>query len=292
MVKNFTSKTAVIDIGSNSVRLAFIDNGVTISKRVETTKLTKNMSSDKMLDKDSIIRTVNAVSSFYNLAIDEGYEVLAFGTAGLRLAKNSDDFMLYLSELCDLNVEIISGEEEAYYGAIGALEGNDGAVIDVGGASTELTVFRNGKIVFSKSVNVGAVTLTDTFGSDIDGAKEYLKTIFLAFDDVEGKDFRGIGGTATSIAGIFLELNPYDPTKTHGLKISVDYLNDLVNKLYSMSLEERKNMVGLQPARADIIPCGVLILTELLIKLNAKSFTVSEKDNIEGYFAIKGRKNG
>lgn len=294
-VKNFTNnqnKTAIIDVGSNSVRYALYPSDVLQKKEVATTRLAKDIK-DGYLSKESIDRTTRAISDFYNKAKTAGVlDVKIFATAALRNAKNKEDFILALNKLCDGKVDIISGEQEAFLGALGALNGSDGGVIDVGGASTEVIVLNKGKVLFSKSINVGAVTLTEKFRSEKNNAKAYLKEIFSVFSDVDCKFFKTIGGTATTIASILLKLVDYDPNKVHGYDISIVELEKLVDNLYSLDLDARKNILGLRPERADVIPCGVLILTELLKILNVKRVTVSETDNMEGYYMLKGKING
>lgn len=289
---NNISKTAVIDIGSNSVRFALYPCEFLAKKEVVSTGLAKGFNNG-ILDQNSIDRTTDAISTFYKKAKNDGVgNVMAFATAALRNATNKNDFFDSLKKRCDLKIEIISGEEEGFFGAYGALEGADGGVIDVGGASTELTVFRDGKAVFSKSVNVGAVTLTEKFGNDKSGAKEYLSRVLSDFSGNTCDNLFAIGGTATTLAAIKLKLFPYDPFKVHGLKVDFLELETLTNELYSKGLEERKNIIGLAPQRAEIIHSGVLILTEALKLLKMDSLIVSEKDNMDAYYVLKGKING
>ena len=126
-------KYAVIDIGSNSVRLLLVADGKVLYKRLKTTRLGENLAVSGTLLPKAISRSATAVAEFYHLAKKEGAEdVLAFATASVRFAKNGGDFLLAVKELCPLQVEVISGETEAEIGVLGALGNSDGAVLDIG----------------------------------------------------------------------------------------------------------------------------------------------------------------
>lgn len=293
--KNYTSnqiKTAIIDVGSNSVRFAVYPTDKLANKVVKTTRLAKGFV-DGILTDERIERTALAVSDFCSYAKNIGVsQIFVFATAAVRNAKNKSIFIDRVKSLCGLEVEVVSGDDEAMLGALGSLEGDSGGVIDVGGASTEIIVCDGSNTVFSKSFNIGAVTLTEKFSDNIKEAKAYLKSLFSNLKPFLNKNFYTIGGTATTIASILLKLVKYDPFMVHGFEIKVCDLESLVIDLYSKSINERKNMVGLDPNRAEIIHSGVLILTELLKILNIDSLYVSEKDNMEGYYMLKGKIDG
>lgn len=280
----------VIDIGSNSVRLMLSNGTATIFKDNEVTGLAKGQGTDLMLNYQAIERTALAVFNFYNLAISKGAtEIYAFATASARKAKNKHELVDRIKSLCGLTIEIISGETEAMLGALGALNGGDGAVIDVGGASTEITVVEKGKTIYSKSVNVGAVFLTEMFEQNEESVRKYLETAVKEFGNIPkivGTAY-GIGGTATSVSAMLQELSPYDPNKTHGHKVDFESISLLTKKLYSLSVSERKTLKGLQPKRARVIANGTAILLAVLKYAKINHFITSENDNLEGYLINK-----
>ena len=281
-------KTAVIDVGSNSVRLMLSENGKTILKKIQTTKLASKMS-DGFLDYEAVERTVRAVSFFVNYAKELKVDrILVFATAAVRMAKNRQFFVDKVKESCDVEVDVISGQIESEIGAIGALNGKDGAIIDIGGASSEIAVILAGKIVYAKSLNVGAVTLTDMFGQNKAEIFDFLVEKVKEYGDVKANNVLAIGGTTTTVASVIQKLKVYDATKTDGFIVTKEMLIGLIDKLYSMSVEERKKLDGLQPERAEIIPAGLSILLFIMNKLNINEFTVSEKDNLEGYLLKRG----
>ena len=144
-------KFAVIDIGSNSVRLMFVADGKVLYKTLQTTRLGEGLAEKPLLKAEAIERSALAVSDFYNRAITEGAEkVLCFATAAVRTAENRQLFLDRVSALCGLTVEVISGEEEAEIGILGALGNKDGGVIDIGGASTEIVVKKDGALLYKE----------------------------------------------------------------------------------------------------------------------------------------------
>ena len=146
-------KYGVIDIGSNSVRLMISVDGKTIDKYVKTTRLAENMEADNNLQIDSIERTACAVSFFVDKAKEVGADkIYIFATAAVRQAKNKQVFLSQVKDLTSIDVDVIQGELEAKLGAMGALNGCDGGIIDVGGASSEVMVIKNGeKTVYGKA---------------------------------------------------------------------------------------------------------------------------------------------
>ena len=131
------------------------------------------------------------------------------------------------------------------------------------------------------------MTLTKLAGNDIVKAKEIADKFVATFQNIPRTIFFAIGGTATCVASVLQELSIYDPKKVDGYIIEYDSLTKLQEKLYSLSVEERKKIVGLQIERADIIQSGVSILCSIANMLGMEKFIVSESDNLEGYLLLK-----
>ncbi len=278
----------IIDVGSNSVRLMISDEEKTITKFVKTTRLAEGMGEKKILQTVAIERTVAAVSYFLNKAKEANAEcVNVFATAAVRNATNSDEFVDAVFNSCGLTVDVVSGEEEAKLGYVGALGGRDGAIIDVGGASTEITVVHGGKTKYSKSINVGAVVVTDECGQNQKIVEKFLLDKIDEFGVVPKSNFYSIGGTATSIASMLLELDVYRPDLVDGYVVQKEQVINIKNNLFSLSIEERQKLKGLQPERAKVIASGVAILVGIMEKFCIDKIIVSEKDNLEGYFNLK-----
>lgn len=282
-------KISAIDIGSNSVRLALVSDGKTLYKRIRTTRLGEGLSFSGSMKDEAIERTALAVADFVNCAKAEKTDKLyAFATAAVRSASNKAQFLARVKELCGLEIDVISGETEAKIGILGALGNNDGGIIDVGGASTEVTFRAGGRTVYSKSVNVGTVRLFDLAARN---KQQLLRIISEKIEEygefsAENVNMRAIGGTATRLAAIKHNLLQYTPEVTDGTNFTVGELEKYADGLLSTSVEIiRANTIC--SASAEVIGGGCLLLAEIMKKLKIKSLTVSERDNLEGYIIYK-----
>lgn len=279
-------KYGVIDIGSNSVRLLLWAGGQTIYKKIETTRLGGGVEKSGRLSHEAVVRTALAVASFKAQAERDGArKVYAFATAAVRSAVNGKYLVDTVKLLCGLNVDVIAGGLEAELGLLGALGGKDGGIIDVGGASTEVTVSRGGKIVYAASADVGAVRLRDACGEDREAIETFIQSRIAVYGAVPRFEAYAIGGTATSLAALALELSPYDPSKTDGYVLSGADVLGWAEKLLALPMRERLALKGMDPRRADILGGGALLLYRVMQAVGAGRVTVSEKDNLEGYLA-------
>ncbi len=283
-------KYAVIDIGSNSVRLLLWADGCSLSKTVLTTRLGEGISFSPRLLPQAIDRTVAAISELLKKAQDFGaVKIYAFATAAVRSAVNGQDFIHTVYENCGIIPEILSGEEEAEAGYLGALEGRDGGIIDVGGASSEITIGKNGKIIYAVSADAGAVRLKDACGEDKQKLKNYIDEKISVYGTVPYCPMTLIGGTATSLAALEYGVEPYDPKVIHRSTLTAERIGFWAEKLLSMKQSERLLLKGMDRKRADILGGGALLLYEILKKIQAEKVSVSETDNTEGYLMIKLR---
>lgn len=280
---------SAIDIGSNSVRLATFAGGKTLYKRLATTRLGEGLANSGKLLPEAIERTSEAVAAFFKEAKESGAQkVYAFATAAVRSAENGADFVKRVAELCGLEVDVISGETEAQCGIAGALSGGDGGIIDVGGASTEVTFRRGGKTVYAKSVNIGTVRLNDLAGRD---RAELLKVIADKLPDygdfsADGLPVYAIGGTATRLAAVKHGVTEYTPEITDGTPINIPEMEALTDRLLTLPVEEIRRTTICKKS-ADVVGGGALILLEVMKKFGVDSVTVSEKDNLEGYVILR-----
>ena len=247
-------KYGVIDIGSNSVRLMINENGQTLYKLVNTTRLAEGMGEEKILKPQAVERSVSAVSFFVEKAKSERVdEIFIFATAAVRSAVNPEFFTDMVYNQTGIMVDVVSGETEATIGRIGALGFCDGGVIDVGGASTEVVAVLGGNTVFSKSLPIGVVKIKDRCGQDEKCVRDYSLDVIRQYGDIPKTEYYTIGGTATTLASLIQGLEPYDPKKVDGFVITLQTLSDIVDKLYSLTVEERLKIKGLHPSRAEVI---------------------------------------
>lgn len=301
-------KYCVIDIGTNSIRMliAKIENGNIIysKKALEMTRMGEGVDKTKELSSAAINRSINALRKFKTEAQKEGIDKInAIATSAVRDAVNRDEFLRRAKYEIDLDIEVISGEREAELGFMGVVNGinedvDNLLVIDIGGGSTEFIFGNDRGIKYSKSLNVGAVRMTDkhvandpitdkemaSMTSDI---RCILSQILNEINEF-GKVYAiGIGGTATTLAAIDQGLKIYDRDKVHNYELKIDEIQKLIEKFESLNNDQRKKIKGLQPKRADIILAGSNILYEILTALGIETIRISDFDNLEGYIFKK-----
>ncbi len=283
-------KFAVIDVGSNSVRLMFVADGKVLYKKINTTRLGEGLAEKPLLKDEAIERSARAVADFYARAkAESAEEVYAFATAAVRSAENREEFLKRTKELCGLTVEVISGEEEAEIGILGALGEEDGGVIDIGGASTEIVVKSAGLLVYKKSVNIGVVRLKDMCGRDKAALEKAAETAAKEYGVIPCQgEIYAIGGTATTLAAQALGLTEYSSEKVTGAEISANKMKALADKFLAMPIEEIEKLPCMPKGRADVLAGGAVLFSVLMEKLGFERLIVSDRDNLEGYAIKKG----
>lgn len=282
-------RVGVIDVGSNSVRLLLCDGGN--EKFVATTRLSAGLSERGEISAESMRRTAEAVARFAARARERRCGVFVFGTEAVRKASNRAEFLRLVKELSGLDVDILSGEEEARCGFLGVNGDERISVLDVGGASTELATGA-GNLESALSVPVGTVRLFDLCGRDRKKLDEHISREISAYETVaRAPKLYGIGGTATTLASTLLKLETYDRSRVHGFQIRADALSDLCDRFFKSSVEEIREFPGMDPRRADVIAGGAELVFLFLQRYGYEEMTVSETDNLEGYLALRRRKS-
>ena len=281
---------AVIDVGSNSVRLMFVADGKVLYKGLNTTRLGEGLAQAPFLKAEAAERTALAVAQFYAQAKKEGAEeTFVFATAATRTAKNKEIFLDRVQALCGLTVDVIAGEEEAEIGMLGAIGNNDGAIIDIGGASTEIVVKKKGEVVYKKSIDIGVVRLKDSCGRGRNRLEEVALSEVAKFGVLPTDTiFYGIGGTATTLAAQCLGLTEYRSDKVTGAKISIKDVELLVDNFATLSVEEIAKLPCMPKGREDVILGGAILLATVMKKLGIAEITASDRDNLEGYAIKRG----
>ena len=165
-------KIGAIDIGTNSMRLLvaeYIDGKLyNREKFVNTTRIGQGVDSEGYISEEAIERNIKALKEFSDIANEKGCEyIYCIGTSALRDSKNGNEFIDLAKAETNVDVDIISGEEESNLGFIGVLQGLDDTnnilVLDIGGGSTEFILGDESGIKYAKSENVGALRMTEKF---------------------------------------------------------------------------------------------------------------------------------
>ncbi|MFZ7121649.1 MAG: Ppx/GppA family phosphatase [Eubacteriaceae bacterium] len=300
---------AVIDIGTNSSRLLIADaeNNKIIKKQkyLMSTRMGQGVDKNRIINNDAINRNIEALVEIKKISEKQSVEeYIVFGTSALRDAKNGYEFASLLKKTLGLSIDIIDGQMEAEYAflGVGAQYNEENIIImDIGGGSTEIVLGHKGKMMETNSINVGSVRMTEKFITSDPPKNEELKCIedYLE-DELQGisnhstNDIKliAIGGTATTISSINLNLDKYLPHKIHDSKVTINELNNIINDLISKNNEERKKIIGLNPQRSDVIIAGTIIAKKIMNFLDKKCFYVSDNDNLEGalFYHMKNKK--
>lgn len=294
-----TENIAVIDIGSNSLRLLIGNleknkiNKLYSDRTV--TRLGKNIVKDGLISAESAEVSINTLKKFKK--ISEKYNVsciIAIGTSALREAKNSKHFCETIKNIIGIDIHIISGKQEAYYTLCGVMNENFDKedsifILDIGGGSTEWVYWKE-QSYDSGSLLLGALKIKEKFlNTDpyypefIFKAEEFIKKEIEKFlPQVKIDKLIATGGTASTLAMINMELSEYCPEKTHMSEINMDKIKQILEKLLSISLEDRKKIKGILADRADTICSGLLILEKIAEYLKIEKVIISENGILEG----------
>ena len=271
---------AYIDVGSNSVRLLL--NG---KKYLTNTQLAEKLVPGGNILPEAAARTSEAIKSFRRFALDNGAdEVFVFATEAVRSANNGKDFAALLSA-DGITLDVLSPQTEAKIGFDGAYcgRGEFQAVLDVGGASSELAVGNDKGLIYSHSLPLGAVRIKD-YSLDRKTVEKLVNERVFEYGEVPPfTEMVTIGGTTSSLVAVRDGIEPYDPSKIHLKKITYAEMEDTVSRILATPVEKRAAIKGMHPQKTLILPAGILLVMGIMRYLSLEEITVSENDNLEGY---------
>ncbi len=299
-------RRAVIDIGTVTARMLVADvtDGAIqeVVRRQAITHLGEGWTESGELSRAGIDRVAAAVTAFAEEARALGAtHTVAVATSAARDATNRVEFIDAI-EASGVRPEVITGEREGYLTFLGVTYGFRDErilVVDVGGGSTELVLGSSRAdgaaqtdIEFMRSVDVGSRRVTELFlrsdpptAREIDEAAGWIadefRRVFGAVKE-RPREMVAVAGTATSLAAIDLGLDPYDPERVHGYRLTGSSLLDILERLAALTESERREVRGLEPGRAGVIVGGALILQSAMAYAGVSSTLVSEHDILYG----------
>lgn len=284
---------AVIDVGSNSMKMhvADVEGGrvTAVEDRTEVTRLGEGLHAGGELTAEAMERNIRALGTFAAAARELGAgEVAVVGTMALRTASNRGEFLRRAGEEHGLQVEVISGGEEARLASLAATSGLGAihgrvCIFDAGGGSTEFIFLRGGELQRSFSLAVGGRRLTEEIlRSDPVTPAEVAKlnrTVadLIAPAEQEADALVGIGGTVTSLGSIVHRLEKYDPDVVQGTRLTAAEVDRQIALFAERTVEQRKEIVGLMPKRADVILAGAAIVRCVMRKVGRNELLVSDR---------------
>jgi len=295
-----------VDIGTNSIRLLVArlkGRGAytVLSDQKEAVRLGEGEFRAGLLAPEAMDRAVLVASRFAGLARSFGAsEIVAVATSATREARNRDVLLSRLRSEAGLDVRVISGEEEArliFLGVASGLELGDrtALVIDIGGGSTELAVGTAGGCTCLASVELGSIRLGTLFpprgrggaytGADLRELREYCASALLRpLENITGQQFEiaiGSSGTILTLAGVAAEM-ANGSAAGDARKLTTDGVRGAVRRLASLTVEERRQVPGMNPGRAEIIVPGAVILETLLKSLALSGLVTTSRALKEG----------
>ncbi len=286
----------MIDVGTNSVKFHVGELGLdgtwrTIVDSADVTRLGEGLNETGRLGAEPIRRTAGAIAAMADEARDLGVEgVAAVGTAGLRIARNAGELIDAVKAEAGLEIEVISGEEEARLAylavraGLGSVAGSL-VVFDTGGGSSQFTFGHDGQVDERFSVNVGAARFTERYGLDRPVSDEVVAearaAVAAELDRLDGRSrpdrLVGMGGAVTNIAAVKLQLAAYDPGAAQGVTLEASDIDRQIELYRTRDDDERRAIAGLQPNRAEVILAGACIVRTVLARLGCDSLTVSDR---------------
>ncbi|HET9718673.1 MAG TPA: Ppx/GppA phosphatase family protein, partial [Solirubrobacteraceae bacterium] len=298
-------RTAIVDIGTNTTRLLVAEVEARrvareVHRESRVTRLGAGVDATGRLGEDAVAREHAVLGDYAKLIDARGADRrVAVLTSAVRDAENGQEFAAACGERYGLDVHVLSGEEEAELTYLGATDEVDPEsrertlVVDIGGGSTELILGRGPRAEFHVSTQAGVVRQGDRhLHSDppSDGelravADDVRATLEAAVPVARRRSVEralAVAGTPTSLAAIAQELEPYEPERVQGYRLTAGVRDEIRRRLGEMTLDERRRVVGLHPDRAPVILPGIVILTVVMELFGLEAVEVSEHDILRG----------
>ncbi len=291
---------AVISIGTNSTRVLVADlsgdRPRTVLANATGTRVGEGLHDSGLLGEEPMRRTLDAVESHFEKIRGQYDRLSVIATSAVRRAENGEAFADAIKRITGAKLRVLSGHEEAqasYRGAIsefGHLHGREVGVVDTGGGSTEYAIGRGAHAERTVSCEIGAVRLTERVpelaGHDgaiasvvVDRAREYAREALEPVAHFRSVDKLAIVGgsamTAASVVGGTSGIERFDLTRKD--------LEHALSILCALVYERRKDVPGMNPQRADILPAGIIIIETILDILTKDRAVATSSDLLLGY---------
>ncbi len=300
-MESSSKNLAAIDIGTNSFHLIVVGvkedgNFEIVDREKEVIRLGEGSSGDiKLIKPDAVKRALDALNRFKGIADSHNAGIRAVATSAVRESRNQDDFIKQVYEKTGINIEIISGVEEArliYLGMLKAVPVFDKKIlaVDIGGGSTEFLIGKKGEPIFSISMKVGAVRLTQKFFPDFHVNKARVQEcrdwvegeLFQTANNIRKTNFQlcvGSSGTIMS-AGLMISASKNKSSSGNGILNNFVFtkkeLAEIEEEILSRkTVEKRKKIPGIDDKRAEIIPAGIIILSTIFKLFDLDKITIS-----------------
>ncbi|NLW90957.1 MAG: Ppx/GppA family phosphatase [Syntrophomonadaceae bacterium] len=291
----------IIDLGSNSIRLVLVQLGEKGNFKIvedykESVRLEEGMGEKGGMEQDRMEHALEALTTFKDICDGVGAEeIIATGTEALRRAANGDELLERARRECGIDIRVLSGQEEAWYGFFGvahSMKPEHALLMDIGGGSTELTLVENGELKASTSLHVGTINLNSRFGlqgrlgpQQTSALEEYLAKSFAGVPwlrNINCPMIIGIGGSSRTLAKIDRKRKDYPLDLQHNYEMSVEDVTAIYHQMLPLSLEQRRKIKGLSRDRADLLTGAVASMAVLMDYCHIPTMRVSANGLREG----------
>lgn len=299
-MKNIPENFAAIDIGTNSLHLIVVkikNSGSfeIIDREKEVIRLGEGSGGDiKQILPDAMNRAVSTLKKFKGIADSYNAKIRAVSTSAVREAHNKNDFIELVYKETGIEVEVISGLEEAriiYLGVMKAVPiySKKALIVDIGGGSTEFLLGYKENVDYSVSMKLGAVRMTQKFFPDFKLTEQKIKEcrkwvegeLYTLSKTIKEKGFEICVGSSGTIMSVGLMIHSFRksnslPTVLNNFEFTKDELDDVAKLILSKkTVDKRKKLPAIDEKRADIIPAGIIILQTIFDLFELKKLTIS-----------------
>lgn len=296
-------RIGIIDIGSNSIRLVIYEvlhsgEHRVLHEKKYAARLSQKVSPDGIITKENIDTIIPVLLSYQDICSEYGVlHIRAAATAAIRNATNSEEITGWIRAATGLTVELISGEDEGRLGFLGVRESiplHNGYIIDIGGGSTEITLFLNREYRASLSIPYGAVNSHARYGAAdywrSETVQGFKHSILAALKDADwlhahpNLPLVGLGGTVRALAKMVQKRQAYSLPLMHGYWMDKDDIQSFYDTLPYIPYDQRKKTPGLSKDRTDLIIPGVILLQTIFELLRSTHYVVSGAGLRDGLF--------
>jgi exopolyphosphatase / guanosine-5'-triphosphate,3'-diphosphate pyrophosphatase len=301
------SRVAAFDCGTNSLRLLVADVDpargtlADVVRDMQIVRLGEGVDRSRRFADDALARTFDACRSYAATIESLGVARTRFvATSASRDATNRDAFFDGVRSILGVDVEVITGDQEAALSFAGATRellavpdvSAPYLVVDIGGGSTEFVV-GEARVEAARSVDVGCVRLTERHlhadpptQRQVDAARA---DVVRALDLVEqvvpvakARSVVGLAGSVTTVVALALDLVDYDPIRIHHSRVSAAQIHEVTTRLLAMPRAQRRSLSVMHPGRVDVIGAGALVLDTVVTQLGLTEVIASEHDILDG----------
>jgi len=298
-----SERLAVIDMGSNSFRLIVVEYVPQLSFRVvdevqEIVRLSEGMASAGIMRASAMDRASHVMKIYAAFCAASGItDIVAVGTSAIRDAQNQQRFLARIQAETGIQVRVLSGDEEAFYGYLSAVNSTTletGFAVDLGGGSLEITRVEGRRMKQTISLPLGTVRTTEGFltgdppsSKQVEQLTAHLQSEFAPLDWFKREPemmLIGIGGTLRMVGRMVQKMVGYPMDDLHGYTITLKQVETICDELAKLRVNARKRIPGMKSERADISLGGAMVIREVMRAAGFDAMTICGQGMREGVF--------